>query len=137
MKLLLDTNIVLDWWLDRRPFAQEAGVVFSSIESGAISGLLCATTLTTTHYLLQKEIGAAQARKVLGILLKIFNIASVNRAVLAQAAESPMGDFEDAVLCFSAQEAGAEAVVTRNEKDFRKAPIKIMNCQEVIHALNM
>jgi predicted nucleic acid-binding protein len=135
VKALFDTNVILDWWLDRKPFSFESGYLLSSAESGEISGLLCATTLTTVHYILEKALGRTPARKTLSQLMDIFDIAAVNRAVLAQAQSSKIKDFEDAVLCCAAQEAGADAIITRNEKDFQQAPLRIMTPTEVIHAL--
>ena len=60
MKIVLDTNIVLDWWLERKPFAQDAQVILSAAEAGEIDGYLCATSVTTLHYLATKSAGAIE-----------------------------------------------------------------------------
>ena len=64
MKILLDTNIVLDVLMDRMPFADAATELFSKVEDGTIIGYLCATTITTVYYLAAKTIGAPNAQEL-------------------------------------------------------------------------
>lgn len=118
MRILVDTNIVLDLLLDRRPHSIAAAGVFGLIEEGRLQGLLCATTLTTIDYLLTHSLGRADARKHIAGLLKLFDIAPVNRAVIEGALRSRISDFEDAVMEQAARLAGAEAVITRDTKGF-------------------
>ena len=61
MKVLFDTNVVLDFLLDRKPFSAVAARLLARVERGEIEGLLGATTLTTIHYLLAKVIGGEAA----------------------------------------------------------------------------
>jgi len=135
MKVLIDTNVILDWWLDRRPFAQDAQIILSAAESGDLEGSLCATSVTTLHYLAAKSTGSAQGRKVIETLLKFLEIAPVHRAVLTQALESPMADYEDAVLAFAAKESGADAIVTRDKHGFSRSPVQILTCSELVRLL--
>jgi predicted nucleic acid-binding protein len=135
MKVLLDTNIILDWWLERRPFMDEAQYVLSAAESGQVEGSLCATSVTTLFYLSAKEGGASQGRKAIETLLKFLEIAPVNRAVVTQALESPTRDYEDAVLAFSARESKIDAIVTRDKHGFERSPVRILSCSELIHLL--
>ncbi len=51
MKILFDTNVVLDVLIDRKPFSLTASLLFSEVEKGRIEGFLCATTITTIYYL--------------------------------------------------------------------------------------
>jgi predicted nucleic acid-binding protein len=135
MKVLVDTNIVLDWWLSRQPFEREAQHVLSAIEAGRIEGCLCATAVTTMPYFATKGAGAARGREAVAALLKMLEVAPVNRSVLAQALESGMSDFEDAVACYAACEAGAQAIVTRDKNGFRKSPIRVLSCSELMRLL--
>lgn len=118
MRLLLDTNVVLDVLLARAPFAADSTKVMAAVETGATEGFLCATTVTTIHYLTAKTIGRNAAEKHLASLLRIFRIAPVTGAVLAAALGSKAKDFEDAVLIESARAVSADAIVTRNPSDF-------------------
>jgi predicted nucleic acid-binding protein len=124
VRVLLDTNVVLDVLLDREPFVGDAAEVFSSIEGGALTGLLCATTITTLAYLASKAVGKQQATKQIRQLLSLFEVAPVTRAVLDGALASKAADFEDAVLAEAALQAGAQAIITRNLRDFAHSPVR-------------
>jgi predicted nucleic acid-binding protein len=123
VRILVDTNVVFDVLLGREPFVQEAAAIFAMIERSEVEGLLCATTLTTPDYLLSRSLSEDEARSTIRRLLSLFEIAAVNRVVLEVALESPMHDFEDAVLAKSASHAGADRIVTRNTSDFLESPI--------------
>jgi hypothetical protein len=96
--MLFDTNVVLDVLLDREPFATVGAHLFSYVERGTIPGYLCATAVTTIHYLMQKALGADQGRQKIRNLMRLFEVAPVNRATLEAALVSRLGDFEDAVM---------------------------------------
>ena len=130
MRIVLDTNVVLDLLLDRADFADRAQAIFSEVENGAHTGLLCATTMTTVHYLASKSSGRTAARRQIARLLQLFEIAPVNRAVLEAATNGPIADFEDAVLCEAALHAQAGAIITRNARDFRKARLPVFTPTE-------
>jgi predicted nucleic acid-binding protein len=136
VKVLVDTNVVLDVLLDRRPHSTLAAQILGLAEQSRIEGLLCATTVTTLDYLLTQALSRADARRHLGQLLKIFEIAPVNRAVIDGAMKSRMSDFEDAVLERAAQLAGAEAIVTRDAKDFTHAEVPVVDPRELLAQLS-
>ncbi len=46
MKVLVDTNVLLDFLLEREPFKKDAEELFAAIDSGQIIGYVTATTLT-------------------------------------------------------------------------------------------
>jgi predicted nucleic acid-binding protein len=112
--LLIDTNVVLDLLLDRPPFADDAAILFERIESGAISAFLCGTTITTIFYIAAKTVGDRPAKKAIGKLLSLCEIAPVGRTVLEEALAMDCRDFEDAVIAAAARCSGAEAVISRN-----------------------
>ncbi len=132
MRVLVDTNVVLDVLLDRRPHSIDSVHVFRLVEEGRVEGLLCATTITTIDYLLTQSQNRSDARKALGQLIRLFDIALVNRAVIEGAMRSKMGDFEDAVLEQAAKLAGAEAIITRNAKDFAQGTIKVLDPKQFL-----
>lgn len=121
MRLLLDTNVILDVLLARPPFAMDAAKVMAAVETGGAEGFLCATTVTTIHYLTAKAVGKKAAEKHIESLLSIFQIAPVTGAILSSALKSKARDFEDAVLLESARAVSADAIVTRNPSDFPKS----------------
>jgi len=123
--------------LDREPFAAASAEVLSLSEAGVSDGCLCATTITTIHYLAGKTMGAKRALFAIRKLLATFEIAAVNRPVLAAALESGFADFEDAVLYESARQVFAEAIVTRNPGDFKKATLPTYTPEELCKALDL
>jgi predicted nucleic acid-binding protein len=129
---MFDTNIVLDVLMDRLPYSDAAVELFSKVETGAVYGYLCGTTITTVFYLTSKTIGAAKAREEIGKLLRIFEVAPVNRVVLESALEADFSDFEDAVIHEAAVHIGADLLVTRNQKDFRKSKLPVYTSEEMV-----
>jgi len=132
MRVLFDTNVVLDVLLARAPFVNAASELFGMVEHAQIAGLLCATTITTVDYLLMQAMPRPDAHQALRKLLELFELAPVNRAVLEEALKSKITDFEDAVLDQAGRLAGAEVIVTRNQKDFRHSSLKILGPDEFL-----
>ncbi len=130
--MLLDTNIVLDVLLARKPFAQPAEKIFSLVEQSQVEGYLCATTMTTVDYLLNRSLPSKQSRRVLWNLIKLFAIAPVNRPVIEEALHSKIKDFEDAVIEQAGRLAGVEVIITRNSKDFKNSTLKIFDPEEFL-----
>ena len=135
MKVLLDTNIVLDVLMDRIPFSNSASELFSKVEGGVIIGYLCSNSITTVYYLVSKTVGATIAQEKIRKLLSIFEIAPVNRHVLESALVADFCGFEDAVIHEAACHIGVDAIVTRNQKDFKKSLIPVYSSEEMIKIL--
>ncbi len=135
MKVLFDTNIILDVLLDRKPFADHASFLMSKVEQSEINGFLCATTVTTIHYLLSKHLDNKQALVSINSIMALFEVASVNRVVIESALKSKFTDFEDSVLHESARHAGVEYIITRNIKDFKKSKIPVFTPTEFLSML--
>jgi len=135
VKILFDTNIILDVLLDRKPFSREASFLLSRVERSEISGYLCATTVTTIHYLVSKALGSQAAMRHIQSLLALFIIAPVTHQVLEKAAMLNFRDFEDAVLHEAARQAGIESIVTRNTVDFKKSTLPVFAPADLVAAL--
>jgi predicted nucleic acid-binding protein len=137
VKVLFDTNIVLDVLIDRAPFAEAAVALFAAVEHGTLQGYLCGTTVTTVYYLTAKVLGAKRAHEEVGKLLTLFEVAPIGRPVLESALASVFGDFEDAVVYQAACHAGAQAIVTRNLKDFQGAVLPVYSSTELVKILTV
>lgn len=135
MKVLFGTNVILDVLLDREPFADDSSFLLSKVERSEIIGFVCATTITTIHYLATKALGVNVASRHINSLLSLFVVAPVNRLVLENAARSKFNDFEDAVLYEAALHAGAEYIVTRNSIDFKKSQLPVLEPREFINMI--
>ena len=135
MKILFDTNIILDLLLDRAPFSELAVLLFEKVESGMLDGYICATAITTLDYLLVKSLSAKNAVRALKNIMKLFEIAPINRVVLDDALDSGFSDFEDAVIHAAAMHCGAQAIVTRDEKGFSKAQLAVYTPEALLKIL--
>ena len=133
--MLFDTGVVLDLLLDRLPHSEAAAGLFSRVESGTITGCLCATTVTTIHYLATKVVGAKRSREEVQKLLSIIEIAPVNRTVLEGALRGQFCDYEDAVIHEAALQVESTAIVTRNVGDFKRYSIPIYSLMELTDML--
>lgn len=136
MKALFDTNIVLDLLLDRDPFADAAARAISCVEAGRMTGYLCATSVTTIEYILDRHIGAPRARRGLAKLLSIFEVALVTRAILEAALDPRYGDFEDGVVAEAARGVGATAIVTRNVRNYKGSRVRPYSPTAVLEMLD-
>lgn len=132
MKILFDTNVVLDVLLERQPHLLAAARLMDSVDRGEIKGLLCATTVTTVDYMATKSIGRRPTAKLMRELLTMFQVAAVDGGVLIKALDIGFPDYEDAVLHEAARLAGASGIVTRNRKDFSHAALPIYDPTELI-----
>lgn len=132
MKILFDTNIILDVLLLRKPYYPSATFLLSEVEQGNIEGYLCPTTLTTIGNLVTKIKGADEAKKLIKNLLNIFELTVQNKSIFETACSHKINDYEDAVLHESARSSNIEGIVTRNVKDFKYASVKVYDPEELI-----
>lgn len=136
MNVLFDTNVVLDALLDREPWAEAAVALFDRVESGDMVGHLGATTLTTINYIARRNVGVGAAEEMMRDLLRLFEVAPVNRAVLEGALARGFDDFEYAVLHEAGWLAGARAIATRDPSGFSGAALRVYAPETLVAALD-
>ncbi|ONG41889.1 twitching motility protein PilT [Alkanindiges hydrocarboniclasticus] len=136
MKVLFDTNIILDVLLQREPFFVPASKLMSQVEQKKIQGFLGATTVTTLFYLMAKTLGKTAAEQNMNLLLKLFEVATIDKSVIDYALSAKFTDFEDAVLYSAAKTAGCDALVTRNIKDFKNSSVPVYAPEELLAILS-
>lgn len=132
MKVLFDTNVVLDVLLARDPHVDDAARLFALVDHKRIDGVVCATTVTTIFYIASKTAGVRVARQQVESLLSLFSVAPVTGLVLSSALKLNFSDFEDAVIHEAAAGAGVNAIVTRNLDDFQRATLPTMAPAELL-----
>ena len=135
MIALFDTDVVLDLFLDRQPFAEAAAQMFSKVEVGEIQGYVSATTITTVYYLTTKTIGIRKAKWATRKLLSLLKVASVDQSVIEGALEGKYKDFEDGVIAEAARQIRANFIVTRNVRDFKTSPVPAHSAAETLKLL--
>lgn len=135
MKILFDTDVALNLLLDRTPYSQHAAILFSKAERGELEGYLCATTVTTIHYLASKAIGSRRAESPLKKLLSFLKVATVDQKVIEAAIEAKGRDFEDRMISGAALGIEAQGIITRNIRDYRNSEISAYESEEFIKIL--
>jgi len=134
-RVLFDTNIVLDVLLDRKPYAEASAAAWAAVETRLTEGVLAAHAVTTLHYLVRKEKGAVQAKRVISAILRVFGVAAVDGPVVQEALQLSLSDFEDAVTAAAARQAGCACIVTRDPKGFRGSPVRPLTPEAVLPLL--
>lgn len=138
MRVLVDTNIVLDFLLQREPFFQDTEPLFQAIDVGEIVGYVTATTLTDIFYISRRHTrNVEKARQAISEMLTAMMICPVDRVVLESAFNSGLDDFEDAVQIFSAVTQGLEAIVTRDARGFLSSPIPVLSIEELLRQVRL
>jgi len=136
MRVLLDTNIMLDFLLVREPFVNDADALFAAIESQRIEGFVTATTLTDIFYIVRRETRSIdRAREAVSRSMALMQICPVNRRILEAAFASNLSDFEDAVQLACAIAQSLDAIVTRDPQGFAGASLPILSARELLAQL--
>ena len=130
-RVLFDINIVLDVLLDRKPYVEASAAAWAAVETGISEGVLAAHAVTTIHYLVRKEMSAAKARRTVSAILSVFGVAPVDGAVIQEALQLSLSDFEDAVTAAAARLAGCNYIVTRDPRGFRGSPVRSLTPEAV------
>ena len=135
-RILFDTDVVLDVLLDRQPYVEASAAAWAAVETGVLEGMLAAHAVTTIHFLVRKEMGNIKARRIVSAILGVFGVATVDSAVVQEALQLPLSDFEDAVTAAAARVAGCECIVTRDPKGFRGSPVRSLTPEAVTPLLD-
>jgi predicted nucleic acid-binding protein len=137
LRVLINTNIILDFLLQREPFFQDTELLFQAIDGGQVVGHVTATTLTDIFYIARRHTRSIQqARQAVSETLTSMAICPVNRAFLESAFNSGLDDFEDAVQIFSAVTQGMDAILTRDTQGFLSSPVPILSVQECLRQID-
>jgi predicted nucleic acid-binding protein len=116
-RVLFDLNVVLDVLMRREPFFAGAARLWALAETGQIEGLVAGHSFTTLFYLYRRQSSPERAYQALRRLLRVFQVAGVDRKVIEMACDLVWRDFEDAVQATAANGAGCHYLVTRNPED--------------------
>lgn len=133
MRVLLDTDVILDLFLDRPPFADAAATLWLAHEREQLTAYVAAITPVNLFYIARKLRDENTARQAVVELLATLKVCAVDQGSLSSALSLPFRDYEDAVQHAAASAAGLEAIVTRNLRDFTAATLPILTPGEFIH----
>ena len=130
MKILIDTDVLIDVALDRVPHAEESGWVLDWAESHPGSAGVSWHTLTNVAYLVKGD-----PRRFLRELLGFMIVPGTSTEAARQTLRLPVADLEDAFQVVAALQFGAKHIVTRNTKDYRRSPIPAITPSQFVEEL--
>lgn len=132
MRVFIDTNIFLDYVESRPVGVKEATEIFMLAAKGELTLMVSDLTIANVKYCTRKTIPDSTFYATIKDLRELFLIVSVGEAAVDRALDIEADDFEDALQYFSAVQANADCIVTRNTKDFSFAEIKVITPQEFV-----
>ncbi len=121
--MLLDTDVLIDVALDRRPHSDASSDILEWVESGGESACVAWHTVSNFHYMVNRELGGDSALGFILDLTRFVSVSATDTESVRYAARLPMPDFEDAMQVAAARACGARLIITRNIADYRQSPI--------------
>lgn len=135
MKVLIDTNVILDVLLNRDTFVQTA-VEILKIPEENVQKFVSASAITDIYYIAYQEIrDKAKVKDLLKTLLQIIHVADVSEKNIQSALNSDWSDFEDSVQNSVAESHGYDTIITRNKGDYRKSTLQIFSPKEFLEEI--
>ncbi|WP_293895324.1 PIN domain-containing protein [Flavobacterium sp.] len=126
-RILIDTDVILDFFFDREPFAENAAKIFSLCESKVIKGFITPVIISNVYYLLRQTAKHEKVIEKLKMLVSITEILVIDKDAIIQALNSDFKDFEDALQNYAAElDNEIDLILTRNTKDFKNSLLAVM-----------
>ena len=136
MRLLIDTNVILDYLLARQGFQEDAIRIFSLAAYDDTYEFVSSSAVTDIFYHVNKELhDSYAAQSKLRELFKILTVLDVTQLDVMKALELHWKDFEDAVQYAVALSNQVDVIITRNRKDFEGGLIPVLTPQEFLEPL--
>ena len=131
--VFVDTDVIIDFLIDREPFSHKSAEVFALAESEKISVYISSLCFGNIFYITRKLVGFAKAMDLLQKLERLTEILPVGKITVKQALSARFTDFEDGIQNFTAiQEPNIKVIITRNAKDFKKSELIVQTPEEFI-----
>ena len=135
MRVLIDTNVILDVLCKREGFFEDADKIFKLCEVKKIEGYISALSISNLVYIMRKELDAEKIKEVLQQLSLIFKITDLKADDLKKAADMNFKDYEDALQSVCAVRLKANYIITRNIKDFTYSKVMAIKPSELLERL--
>lgn len=132
MRVLLDTNVILDVALKREPFVAASSATLRKCEADGIEKFVAWHSLSNLFYILGKDRGAGSAIEFLEWLVTIARVPTVGHPDAVEALRFGMTDFEDALQLSAAIACGASVLITRNAADFKNSPVTVRTPEQFL-----
>ena len=136
-KILIDTDVILDFFFDRKPFSDNAAKILSLCESKEIKGYITSVIISNVYYLLRQTASHEKVVENLNQLISITEVLTTDKVIINKALNSKFKDFEDALQNYSAELSGEiDLIVTRNTKDFKNSALGIMTPENYLSQIS-
>jgi len=135
MKVLIDTNVVLDILLNNAAFYANSMAVFVHAEQNRLEGYISAAAITDIYYITKKRLGKTVAREAIKKILKVFQPAAVTGDDILRALDLEWSDFEDSVQFAVGTSLSVDYIITRNTKDFSFGSIPTLTPEQFIETV--
>ena len=133
MKIMCDTNVILDVLLEREPFVEDSCKLLRLCEEHRVDGFVSASSVTDIFYLVREHTHSIDlAYKAVGKLLEIVKVCSVTNDDVLTAFQRRAKDFEDCLVATCAKSIHCESIITRNKKDFEEFGILLLTPTEFL-----
>lgn len=126
MRVLLDTNVVLDVLLRRGEWLADAEAVWQATAEGRLTACITASSLTDIYYISRRLASVSSARQVVRRCLDCLELLPVDGEMLEQAYALETADFEDALQIAAAMRGRLDAIVTRDPSGFTESPVSVL-----------
>lgn len=135
--VLIDTDVLLDFYLDRKPFSDDSLQLFLKCEQKLCRAFITPVIVANTYYILRRHATHHYVVERLQILLNTITVLTMDQKQVWAALDSKFTDFEDALQYFSAiQSNKVDGIITRNTKDYRHSKIPVFSPQEFLATLS-
>jgi predicted nucleic acid-binding protein len=125
-KIFIDSDVVIDFFTDREPFANPASEIFELNERGELELYISAVSINNIYYIIRKYLDHKKAIQIIEELTEMTQITGTTRTEIIQALKNDFKDFEDSIQYSTALTIdGIEAIITRNTKDYEKSEIAV------------
>jgi len=136
-KILIDTDVILDFFFDRKPFSDEASQILSLCELNKIQGYVTPVIISNIYYLLRQTAKHEKVIENLKQLLTFIDVLIMDKNIIIQALNSPFKDFEDALQNYTAENnIDIKIIITRNIKDFKKSNLGVITPENYLKLKN-
>ena len=132
MKVFLDTNVLLDFFVEDRPASKEALEIFKGIKHGIWEATTSANSITDCLYVLEVSYKITNAPDLILAVIDLFDICQTSQRMIKAALTSDFIDKEDAIQHFTAISAKAEIMITNDLKGFAKSDIPVLTPYQFI-----
>ena len=132
MRVMIDTNVLLDVLCNRDVLSESSANVWKLCETKNIQGYISSLSVPNIVYIMRKELDPKKTAQLVDSLTLIFDIAGLDESDLKAAARMYISDYEDAVQICQAKRIKADAIITRNVKDFKDSDVPIITPEEFL-----